>query len=300
MRKPIYNYYKKQIGGNVLKTKKLAFLNAAVVFAIVLSLFSGYATASDTASPAANVITTLQPQPKLAGYLGKENVPDSLGLLPPPPAPGSAAFALDEDIAQRSFAVRGTSRFALARTDYDLNFPQAAGTYSCALSAPVTEQDTPTLYRLLRRVRTDASLATGAAKDYYRRQRPFMVNHEPTCAPEAEADLAKNGSYPSGHTTIGWTWALVLAEISPEKSDAILLRARIYGEDRNVCNHHWYSDVEWGRTMAAATVARLHTNKEFLADLETARKELATVRAKGLAPTRDCAAEAAAMAIQPY
>ena len=84
------------------------------------------------------------------------------------------------------------------------------------------------------------------------------------------------------------------------EADAVLLRARVFGEDRNVCNHHWLSDVEWGRTMAAATVARLHTNAEFRADMETAKAELAAVRAKGLPPTRDCAAEAAAMAIQPY
>jgi len=281
-----------------LKKKKLSFRNAVVVFAIVLSLFGGYATAGDVVSP--TPVAFAAPLPDLPGYLGKDNVPDSLMLLPPPPAPGSAAFALDESVAQRTFAVRDTPRFALARVDYDLNFPQVAGTYSCALNAPVTERDTPTLFRLLRRVKTDANLSAGAAKNFYQRPRPFMVNHEPTCAPEAEAELSKNGSYPSGHTTIGWTWALVLAEISPDKSDAILLRARIYGEDRNVCNHHWFSDVEWGRTMAAATVARLHTSPEFRADLETAGKELATVRAKGLSPTRDCAVEATAMAIQPY
>ena len=279
-----------------MKTKKLPLLKAVVICALVLSLFGGYAAAADIVSPA----TATAPLPSLPGYLGKGEIPDSLGLLPPPPAPGSAAFALDEDVAQRSFAVRNTPRFALARVDYDLNFPQTAGTYSCALNAPVTEQDTPTLFRLLRRMKSDANLSASAAKEFYQRQRPFMVNHETTCAPEAEAALSKNGSYPSGHTTIGWTWALVLAEISPESSDAILHRARVYGEDRNVCNHHWYSDVEWGRTMAAATVAKLHTSAEVRADLETAKQELAAVRATGLAPTRDCAAEAAAMEIQPY
>ena len=48
--------------------------------------------------------------------------------------------------------------------------------------------------------------------------------------------------------------------------------------------------------MAAATVARLHTNPAFLADLEEARKELAAVWANGLKPTRDCQAEADAQA----
>ena len=48
--------------------------------------------------------------------------------------------------------------------------------------------------------------------------------------------------------------------------------------------------------MGASTVARLHADPTFRADLEAAKTELAAVRAKGLKPQRDCAAEAAAMA----
>ena len=244
--------------------------------------------------------TTASTTVKLTGYLSKSELPDGMMILPPPPAEGSAAMSLDEDVASRTFGVRDTARFELALSDYDLSFPHAAGVYSCSFNAPITEKDTPVLYRLLRRVRTDSSDATKVAKSYYQRPRPFMVNGEPMCAPETAKELAKGGSYPSGHTAIGWTWALILAEISPADADAILLRGRAYGESRNVCNHHWYSDVEWGRVMAAATVARLHTKPEFLADLATAKAELAAVRAKGLAPTRNCAVEAAALSIQPY
>ena len=168
------------------------------------------------------------------------------------------------------------------------------------LTSPATEQDTPNLYKLLRRTLTDAGLSTLSAKDYYKRQRPFVMNKAPICAPETKEHLEKDGSYPSGHTTVGWTWALILAEISPEQTDAILVRARTFGESRNVCNHHWYSDVEWGRTAGAATVARLHASPEFTADLAAAKTELAAVRDKGLAPTRNCGEEAAALAIKPY
>ena len=270
-----------------MKTKKAALGNAALICIFVLFLFSG--------SAAASVRSGLMP-----GYLPVEEHPNSLALLPPPPAPGSAAFALDEDVARRTFAVRGTPRFAQALLDYTMTFPLAAGTYSCTLNAPITEQDTPTLYKLLHRSLTDAGISTISAKDHYKRQRPFVLNKEPICAPETRAALENDGSYPSGHTTVGWTWALILTEISPEQTDAILARAKAFGESRNVCNHHWYSDVEWGRSMGAATVARLHTSPEFLADLEIAKAELAAVRAKGLAPTRNCSEEAAALAIKAY
>ena len=64
-----------------------------------------------------------------------------------------------------------------------------------------------------------------------------------------------------------------------------------YGESRNVCNVHWYSDVVQGRVMAAGTVARLHAEPAFRADLEAAKAELAAVRSQNLSPSRDCAEE---------
>jgi len=51
--------------------------------------------------------------------------------------------------------------------------------------------------------------------------------------------------------------------------------------------------------VGAGTVARLHADPAFRADLEAAKAELAAVRAKGLKSTRDCKAEAEALALQP-
>jgi hypothetical protein len=48
--------------------------------------------------------------------------------------------------------------------------------------------------------------------------------------------------------------------------------------------------------MGAAVVARLHADPTFLADLEAAKAEFAALRAKGVPPTGDCQAEAAALA----
>ncbi|MBW1725663.1 MAG: phosphatase PAP2 family protein, partial [Deltaproteobacteria bacterium] len=183
----------------------------------------------------------------LAGYLQPEALPNSLALLPPPPAEGSAAHSLDDEVSRNNLVLRGTPRWKLAVQDANLMFPQAAGTFSCALGVPITEQDMPHLYMLLRRTLADAGLSTYTAKNQYQRRRPFMKNNKPTCTPDEEAHLRKDGSYPSGHTAIGWTWALILSEIAPEKTDAILARGRAFGESRVICNVHWHSDVVEGR-----------------------------------------------------
>lgn len=235
----------------------------------------------------------------LAGYLQQEALPNSLELVPPPPAADSAALALDEEVSRRSLALRGTPRWELAIEDANLMFPEAAGTFSCALGVPITEQDTPHLYMLIRRTLTDAGLSTYTAKDNYQRKRPFLVNEEPICTPEEEDLLRKDGSYPSGHTALGWAWALILTEIAPERAEKILARGRAFGESRVICNVHWHSDVVQGRFMGAAAVARLHADPAFRADLEAAKAEVSTLRAKGLNPTRDCKAEEEALACEP-
>lgn len=236
---------------------------------------------------------------KPAGYLSKHEVPSSAAQLPPPPAPGSAALALDEEIARRSFALRDTPRWKQAALDAQQGFPLAAGTFSCTLGVGITQADTPHLYTLLERSMKDLGRATHSAKAMYHRQRPFLVNGQPICTPDSEKTLAAEGSYPSGHTTAGWGWALILSEVAPELTDALMVRGRTYGESRNVCNVHWHSDVVQGRNLGAGVVARLHASKAFRDDLAAARAEVEAARAKGIKPTRDCAAEAAALAVEP-
>ena len=268
-------------------------LGRLLLVLVCIVIATGCASVDKPGQPAA--VPEIRPG-VLAGYLATASLPDSLSLLPPPPAAGSAALALDEEVHRASVAMRGTPRWQVATQDADLTFPRAAGTFSCTLNAPITEQETPRLYTLLRRIRTDASAATNKAKDAYKRVRPFVVHQEPTCSPEDEKSLSQNGSYPSGHTTIGWTWALVLSEIAPAQTDAILARGRAFGQSRLICNVHWQSDVMEGYLTGAATVARLHADPGFRADVEAATAELAAVRSKGLKPTRDCKAEAEALA----
>ena len=50
----------------------------------------------------------------LQGYLDPKTLPDSLKLLAPPPAPGSAAQALAEEIAKANFSHEGTARWSQA------------------------------------------------------------------------------------------------------------------------------------------------------------------------------------------
>ena len=132
------------------------------------------------------------------------------------------------------------------------------------------------------KMREDAGdLATRSAKKYYNRIRPFKYYNVPTCNSKQEGELSTNGSYPSGHTTIGWAEALVLAEINPDRQNEILKRGFEMGQSRVICGYHWQSDVDAARVVASAVVARLHANKEFQKCLEAAKKEFAKLVKQG-------------------
>jgi len=252
--------------------------------------------AATTPAPAvAEAVPEIRPG-VLAGYLGRD-LPNSLKLLPAPPKEGSTAFKQDQAVSRASQKLRGTARGVQATSDADLSFPHVAGAFSCALRVPVSQEGSPRLYQLLRRTLTDAGLATYAAKDHYKRTRPFVFYKEDTCAPKDEAALRNDGSYPSGHTSIGWMWALVLTQVAPDRADALLARGRSFGESRLVCNAHWQSDILAGRTIASGTFAKLQTNATYQADVAAATQEVQSMRASGKTPDVDCDAEAAALAI---
>jgi acid phosphatase (class A) len=264
---------------------------------LCLALGGVLAAAAALADPAP---ATPEKQPGVVtGYLAPTALFDSAALLPPPPPEGSAPLAMDQAISRDAARLQGSPRWRQAGMDANLSFPWTAGAFSCALDAPITPRDTPHLYELLRRTAADAHAAAHAAKERYNRPRPFLVNKGPTCTPGAEEHLAQEGSYPSTHATIGWIWALLLAEASPDQGQAVLARGQSFGQSRVVCNAHWESDVIEGRVLAAATVARLHADPNFIGDLEAAKAEIGAARAKKLPPLRDCKAEAAALALDP-
>jgi acid phosphatase (class A) len=271
------------------------FSLCAVVLSAVL-VASGCASSARVVAPTSAAEVGEFRHGFLNGYLATADRPDGLALLPAPPAPGSAAQAADDAAFRELTKLQGTPRGAIAVQDADLNFPEAAEVFSCALGVPISEKDTPNLNMLLRRTLTDAGLATYNAKDKYQRMRPFVLFNVPSCTPAADAALAKDGSYPSGHTSVGWTWALVLTEIAPDRADAILQRGRAFGQSRAICGVHWESDIESGRVIGAATVARLHASPVFRTQMEAARAEIASERSRGTVPSGNCAAEAAALA----
>mgnify|MGYP001520728021 CR=1 FL=1 len=143
-------------------------------------------------------------------YLEESEVANSLELLPPPPEAGSILFLYDKARYDWGKLQRDTPRGEQAASDARVNGDGVPFAFSEAFGIEITRDKTPELYRLIINMREDAGdLATRHAKEYYMRVRPFSFFNEMTCNPEQQEELSTNGSYPSGHTAIGWASAVV-------------------------------------------------------------------------------------------
>lgn len=131
----------------------------------------------------------------------------------------------------------------------------------------------PTLTGLLERMLGDLETIQKPAKRVFGRPSLFLAEPAETCF-RPEPWVAASGSYPSGHSAMGWAWALALSEMAPDRADQILARGLAYGDSRAI----YVSDVEGGRILGAARFAALKADPAFQANFATARLELARER----------------------
>jgi hypothetical protein len=87
-------------------------------------------------------------------------------------------------------------------------------------------------------------------------------------------DLRTNPSFPSGHTTYGYTQSLLLGIFFPQRYPQMVTRAAEYGNDRIVIGAHYAMDVLAGRTIALYVLAHVLSDDAGFKATNAARKEL--------------------------
>jgi hypothetical protein len=73
-------------------------------------------------------------------------------------------------------------------------------------------------------------------------------------------DLVDSPSFPSGHTTYGYTESMILAILVPSRYQQMVTRAAEYGNDRIVVGAHYAMDVIGGRATSLHALAHLLAN----------------------------------------
>ena len=206
-------------------------------------------------------------------FLTEDEISSGEEYLPLPPKPTTEAF--DNDIYRYEWGktLRQTERGQQAVRDAVHTLKYFSEIYSEPFGMEISKENTPEIYTLLSRLLATTKVCKDKAKRRVMRERPYVYFDEPTPVPEDEEKLRSNSSYPSGHTTMGWGIALVLAEINPDSQDAILKRGYEYGESRVIVGFHYQSDVDAARLITSILLNRLHANEEFMLQLLKAKGE---------------------------
>lgn len=190
-------------------------------------------------------------------YYAQEKAIQAIQLVPPP-AEGSESDR--RDLAE-------LLRLQAARTPADCEraLKEAASGYENFFGdiGPFSLPLRPEPAAFLRRVRADAARATYAFKKRFARRRPFLRD----AGIKPCLKLEEGYAYPSGHSALAVTFALVLADLRPDLRSALLERAANISRGRALGGVHHPSDIEAGKALGAALHAELTASPAYLADV---------------------------------
>lgn len=218
---------------------------------------------------------------KVPAYFTTKQMPDMLKFLPIPPDFSSRFFINDSIKYEWGKEIRKNLEHAdIAKRDAVYGLETIIKEFSIPFGLQISKKGTPQIYKMLEESLATCDSICTLPKAHYQRIRPYTYYNEHTLIKEQEDSHRYNGSYPSGHTILGWSAALLLMEINPEAQDTLLSRGYMFGESRIVAGYHWQSDVDAGRLAASAAYAKLHTSKRFLKQMKRARREFQKIRRK--------------------
>jgi DNA-binding beta-propeller fold protein YncE len=202
---------------------------------------------------------------------------DPSRLLPPPAADGSPEH--QKEMANVKAVIQSRTRERYAQAVWDAEHEDAT-LFAPTLGPAFDLGKLPATARLLATIQNDQALAASAAKDFFKRKFPVAAEmptayRDWTCDKDDRKPATRPlRSYPSGHATLGYSMASVLAALMPDKAQAILVRAQDYAFSREVCGDHYHSDVEASHALGSALGAMFLESAALKPQLDAARAEL--------------------------
>nr|WP_191996296.1 phosphatase PAP2 family protein [Rahnella aceris] len=191
---------------------------------------------------------------------------DLTKYLPAPPADDSAQTKAELKELLEIQATRTPEQEKAAIADAEENvwrFADVMGPDFDAAKLPKTAA-------LFDRIVATEDVVDDHAKKAFNRPRPYMLDEQI----HPLLKKSKSGSWPSGHSTIGYLMATVLGEMVPEKRNALFTRAAGYAENRLVAGFHYRSDTVMSRTGAALIAQKMEEQPDFKTEFDAAKAEL--------------------------
>lgn len=213
----------------------------------------------------------LAPRDATARFLRLESF-DFRTLLPAPPPADSVQAAADLDTVLQVQASRTREEIDWAKIvekdDIFLNHT-VVGAWLDPLRLPIAAA-------FFRTLTNDLKAVDAASKVPFNRSRPYQLDSRvKPCV-----SLPTSSSYPSGSALQALVWAELLAELLPEKREALITRAHRAAWGRVIGGVHFPTDIEAGRRLVGPFLMACRSNPEFVARFQAVRQEFASVTKK--------------------
>jgi acid phosphatase (class A) len=186
-------------------------------------------------------------------------------LLPAPPSVGSDEQKTEIDEVLVIQAARTETQIKQFRSQESLSL----AAFKDVMPDWFSPDDMPKLKLLYQTMSKESSSSVNVGKNYFKRRRPYQEDSRVQPLGRREDDFA----YPSGHATRGMLYATILAEIAPDKAEALVERGRQIGWNRVIGGMHHPSDIAAGRVLGQAVARSLLQSAEFKAALAGAKEE---------------------------
>ena len=186
---------------------------------------------------------------------------DLLQIIPAPPTAGSAAEKADLDgVLAMQF---NPSPEALAHAEQSVGF--TVFSFSDVLGADFNAEFYPKTAEFFDRIEATVNPPKNFLKETYQRIRPYRAFPDQV---KTLVTKEEGYSYPSGHSTRAWLFALVLGALDGGNRNAYLASAMQICQDRVIGGMHYPSDVLESRVLAEEIYRDLLSNKDFMSELE--------------------------------
>ncbi len=176
-------------------------------------------------------------------------------MLGPYPVLGSEEAKLDFDILKKYQMMRTEEECFNASKEEKATL----GTLFGGKNGPLTKAEVRRLTPGFLKVYAEACANIWLAKKVFKRPRPYITDQEIVPCIDLEGTYA----YPSGHTALARTFALILSRIYPERAEAFMQRGDEAALHRVLGGVHHPSDIEAGKKLGNALAGEILRSKKF-------------------------------------
>jgi acid phosphatase (class A) len=198
---------------------------------------------------------------------------DPISILPPPPALHTLEDSADRDSAFSIYSASTPEERATAKAEHKVTF----AIFATALGPDYLPEKCPKLVALFTEVEAETRAVADRGKAHWKRPRPNVDDPVRFSDP---GDPETSPSYPSSHSTRGTVLSLLLADIFPDRSAAILQKGRYIGWLRVKAGVHTPLDIYAGRVLGLALYRAFLSDPAFQQDFADAKAEVAAAEGK--------------------